>query len=321
MALTVLLPGLQTSLQAGPRNGFRHKGVPASGPADMLSHAIANRLVGNTHAAPALEITLTGAKFRFETNCAFALSGGESTLSLGPHRIERHSLHYAKAGDTVTIETITKGARLYLAVSGGFECDAWLGSHSTYLPAALGGYKGRALQVGDKLNISLNKQLKPKIAQATLPQGLRPHFGHSWMLRAAPGVDHDLLMADSQRALFSTPFTVSHRASRMGAELIGAEDACLSLRSDGRLPSAAVFPGTLQCPPSGHPFLLMADAQTTGGYPNIAQIIRADRHMLGQLRPGDRVQLKQTTPEDAARILIGKTKLLQTWLGDAFELG
>ena len=137
------------------------------------------------------------------------------------------------------------------------------------------------------------------------------------MLRATPGPEANLLSAHAQAEFFKQTFYVSNRASRMGAELEGQP---LELISDGRLPSAAVFPGTVQCPPSGLPFLLMADAQTTGGYPRIAQIIRADRHLLGQLRPGDRVQFRRTSPQEAARVLKEKTALFRPWLGDTFQL-
>lgn len=103
----------------------------------------------------------------------------------------------------------------------------------------------------------------------------------------------------------------------MGGALDGAPVAA---PGDGRMPSAAVFPGTVQCPPSGVPFLLMADAGTTGGYPRIAQIIRADRHLMGQIRPGDTVRFLKVSPDKAAEVLRDKTALFSDWLGDAFEL-
>ena len=138
------------------------------------------------------------------------------------------------------------------------------------------------------------------------------------MLRATPGPEVELLVERDRADFFKRAFTVSNRASRMGVAL---EDQTLQLASDGRLPSAAVFPGTVQCTPSGQSFLLLADAQTTGGYPRIAQVIRADRHLLGQLRPGDRLQFEQVSPTQAAQVLEQKTNLFRGWLGNEFNLG
>lgn len=316
MSLIVLHPGLQTSLQESPRSGFRHQGVPRCGPADALSHALANRLVGNAGNKAGLEITLNGAEFAFETDVTLALAGAETEIHLAGARAALHETLFAKAGDRLTVRPFKRGCRVYLAVAGGFEGENWLGSASTYLPAGLGGYAGRALKAGDKLLFA--KPPEPALPKLRTPTHLRPHIGASWMLRACPGPDFEELSKQDQSTLFETRFTLSHRANRMGAELIGRK---LSTGSTGRLPSAAVFPGTLQCPPGGHPFLLMVDAGTTGGYPRLAQLIRADRHMLGQLRPGDHLQFKRSSAEDAAIVLKEKTALLRDWLGNAFELG
>ena len=143
-------------------------------------------------------------------------------------------------------------------------------------------------------------------------------MGQNWMLRALAGPEINILSKPDQDRLYRTQFRVSRRSNRMGAELNHTDNFVPS--DSGRMPSAAVFPGTIQCPPNGMPYLLMCDAGTTGGYPRIAHIIRADRHALGQFRPGDKLQLKRATPEQAAHALQAKTKLLQNWLGNTFEL-
>jgi len=316
MSLIVLNPGLQTTLQASPRNGFRHKGVPSCGPADPLSMALANHLVGNALDAPALEITLSAASFRFTDNTAIALTGADAKISIaGKSQLQNSKIDVIQ--DTILTVSPLKGARIYLAVAGGFQADTWLGSSSTYLPASLGGHQGRALKAGDQIHAHNvpKSSFQTDLTLAT-PSALRPFIGHSWMLRAVAGPDIDLL-SKGEAEFYKKTYTLSNRANRMGAELEGPP---LALKSDGRLPSSAVFPGTVQCPPSGKPFLLMVDAGTTGGYPRIAQIIRADRHMLGQIRPGDRVQFKRTTPEEAATTLKAKTTLFTPWLGDTFQL-
>jgi len=318
MGLIVLNGGLQTTLQAGARTGFRHMGVPASGPADGLSHALANRLVGNALETTTLEITLAGASFKFTANCRIALSGGEADIFINTLAQPQYKTLRVKSGDTLEISPLKRGARIYLAIEDGLDGDHWLGSTSTYLPAALGGYHGRALKTDDTIKISPRKKNSEDAPCLETPQNLRPHMGASWMLRATPGPEANALSDQSQTDFYQHVFHVSHRASRMGVEL---DSQSLHLTTDGRLPSAAVFPGTVQCPPSGHPFLLMADAQTTGGYPRIAHVIRADRHMLGQLRPGDQIQFRRTTPQEAASVLKAKTDLLRVWLGDTFQLG
>lgn len=317
MSLRVLEGGLQTTLQAAPRAGFRHKGVPASGPADMLSHALANRLVGNKSDAAALEITLSGASFRATANVWVALTGGAAELKVNTLAQAPHATLRLRAGDICTILPLTRGARAYLAVAGGLAGQIWLGSVSTYLPAGLGGFEGRALKTGDELMLQAAPYQAASPPLLETPVTLRPHIGTSWMLRTCAGPDAGRLTPQAQEALFQRPFTVTNRANRMGAELHGQT---LSLALQDHLPSAAVFPGTLQCPPSGKPFLLMADAQTTGGYPRIAQVVRADRHMLGQLRQGNRVQFRRVNPEKAGSLLTEKTTLLRSWLGDTFEL-
>jgi len=317
MSLKVINPGLQTTLQASPRDGFRHKGVPGCGPADPLSMALANRLVSNTLDAPSLEITLSAASFKFTRKSLIALTGGQAEMTLNGNSLLRFQTYVANSHDIVNIQALSKGARIYLAIAGGLQADTWLGSCSTYLPAGLGGHQGRILQPDNEIHFNYSEPHPLKTTQdATTPENLRPFIGHSWMLRAVPGPDIDLLSQDGAE-FYKNTFTLSNRTSRMGAELEGHP---LTLKSDGRLPSAGVFPGTVQCPPSGKPFVLMADAGTTGGYPRIAQIIRADRHMLGQIRPGDRVQFKRTTPEEAAAILKAKTALFRPWLGHTFEL-
>ncbi len=312
MGLEVINAGLQTTLQGSPRNGFRHKGVPASGPADGLSHALANRLVGNALDAVALEITLFGASFRFTTDCHIALTGGEAEVHINGLVQQRHRTLIVRSGDSLKLGPILKGVRVYLAVAGGFAADPWLGSASTYLPAGLGGFGGRALKAKDTLTIGATSGTTEMLST---PVELNSNFGSSWVLRASAGPEADLLVGADRAEFFKRTFTVSNRASRMGVALEGDS---LQLSSDGRLPSAAVFPGTVQCTSSGQSFLLLADAQTTGGYPRIAQVIRVDRHLLGQLRPGDQVRFEQTSPEEAAAITKQKTERLRAWLGGTF---
>lgn len=308
MSVRILRAGLQTTIQAEPRVGWRQMGVPRSGPADPLSMALANHLVDNPLLAPALETTLTGVDLEFETEGWFAITGAPSSARLNRDAIEFCVAHRAEAGDALHIGSATSGARAYVAVAGGFVGDEVLGSRSTYLPAAFGGHEGRALRDDDQVAM-VPVTIAP--ASKTAACASQPPISGSWALRACNGADLAALDEDSRHRLYATNFTIGNRADRMGLQLEGAE---FKAESGGRLPSAPVFPGCVQCPESGTPFLLSVDAQTTGGYPRVAQIVRADRHILGQLRPGTHVRLIQRTPAEAARDLHEKLDYWQTWL-------
>jgi biotin-dependent carboxylase-like uncharacterized protein len=285
-------------------------GVPASGAADPLSLALANRLVGNAWDAPALEVTLLGPKLRFRADCAFAITGGNFALSLNGKSVQSHATIFAKAGDTLTIGGSGQGARCYVAFAGGLRAEELLGSSSTYLPGELGGLAGGALKKGDQLSLHADT---PVVAGTSTPADYRLPMSSSWALRACDSFETDRLTGESRERLFESNWTVGRRADRMGLQLHGAR---LDVSSDGRMPSAPVFPGTVQCPESGSPFILSVDAGTVGGYPRVAQVLRADRHLLGQLQPGDHVRLLHRDVSAAAEDLRAKLEYWRSWIGD-----
>lgn len=308
MSITVLKPGLQTTIQSRPRTGLRHVGVPASGAADPLSLALANKLVGNNWDAAALEAPLLGPTLRFNTPCAVALTGAHASATLNGDAVAFHETIFAEAGDELASGATETGARLYIAVAGGLVADEVMGSRSTYLLAGLGGLQGRALLAGDELGIA------PRLAEGLrTPQEFRPPMSSSWALRTCESHETDQLGNDGRELLFNTNWTVGRRADRMGLKLEGPK---LGVASGGRMPSAGVFPGTVQCPEDGSPYALSVDAATVGGYPRIAQITRCDRHLLGQLRPGDHVRLLWRDPQSALEELRAKHDYWRGWLND-----
>ena len=308
MTIRIIKAGLQTTIQSGPRTGLRHVGVPASGAADPLSLALANRLVGNQLLAPALEVTLSGLSLKFESALNFALTGAPSSAELNGVKVGYHETLSAAANDVLSIQPGTSGARIYIAFGGELLANEILGSASTYLPAALGGFEGRALQNDDRLTV---RPSSVSVEVVRTPQEFRPPTSHSWALRACHGGEAALLV--EQDSVFNTSFTVGNRADRMGMALEGDR---VRVDSEGRMPSVPVFPGTVPCPQSGQLFLLSVDAQTTGGYPRVAQIVRADRHLLGQIRPGDKIQLLLRDEETAIRELREKIYYWKEWLPD-----
>lgn len=306
MTIQVIEAGLQTTIQAGPRTGLRHLGVPTSGAADSLSLALANRLVGNDLHAAALEVTLSGLLLRFDGATYFALTGAVALAEINGQAIPVHETVMAVSGDELHVAVSDAGARVYVAFAGGLVADDVLGSTSTYLPAGFGGYQGRALLKDDRLHTRpVSRQ--PELLQT--PEDYQPLISRTWALRACHAPETSLL-ADPSR-VFEASLTVGNRADRMGMILEGEK---IDVLSEGRMRSAPVFPGTIQCPEDGQLFVLAVDAQTTGGYPRVGQIARVDRHLLGQIRVGDKLRLLWRDEQSAIDDLRAKVDYWQAWL-------
>ncbi len=308
MTITVQKPGLQTLVQGRPRRGFRHLGVPWSGAADALSLALANRLVGNELGAPGLEVTLSGIELRFDTTTRVAVCGARCRVHVDNKLKRMHRRMTVKEGAVLKLGAAEKGVRSYIAVAGGIAGDEVMGSASTYYPAGLGGFHGRALRHGDALHVA-DRQIGE--GDWETPEEFRLGFTGAWTLRATRGAECERLLGRSDEALFGGRFRISSRNDRMGTELSGP---VLRVASSGGLDSRPVFPGTVQCPESGVPFLLGSDAQTTGGYPRVAEVIRADRYLVGQLRTGNSLRFLERDTETAARELAGLHRFWREWL-------
>lgn len=305
MTIRVLKPGPLATLQGPPRQGLRHQGVPASGPADPLSMALANRLVGNAADATAIELTLGGAAFEFREGAAFALTGAAATATLSGHAVPQHTTLTARPGDRLDIAPATAGVRLYLAVAGGLAAMPVFASTSTFLPAGIGGLEGRALKPEDRIS-ALPAPTPPPLAT---PAPLRPPMAHSHALRCVPGPD----LPEDAGIVWQRTFHTSPRMDRTGIEIRGDWP---HLSGSGLKPSAAIFPGAVQLTPSGTAFALLPDSQTTGGYPHLLQVIRADRHLLGQIRPGARIQFLKRSIGEAYEDLKAKSALFAPWIPD-----
>lgn len=306
--LIVTKPGLQTTLQGAPRIGHRHFGLPYAGPADPLSQALANRLVDNALTATALEITYGGFEAELAASCSLAVTGAHGQILVSGQAVHAHTTLHLKTGDRLEICPPEHGMRAYLAIHSGFQAETAFGSSSTYLPAQLGGLAGRTVKAGDRL-APMGRAVAAGLFQT--PQAYRPTFSNAVALRACASAETDLLTRQDRQTLFTETFIAGRQATRMGVAMTGHS---VIPNSDGQMKSAPVFPGTIQGPPSGTPVLLLCDAQTTGGYPRIASIARCDRHLLGQIRPGDHIQLLERTPEDALRDFVDKQSLLRDWL-------
>lgn len=287
--------------------GARHLGVSQSGAADRVSFALANAAAGNNWRAPALECLLGGLSLKFSAPCTFALGGADMHATLSGALLPLYEPCAAAAGDVLELKHATHGARSYIAFTGGVASDEFLGSAATHIPAKLGGIEGRTLQAGDVIT-----QASCTSTRADIPPDLRPAFGHDWFLRATAGPDAEAFDPKMARKFFTTMFTADRRADRMGVRLTGDK---IEPADASSMNSSAVFPGTVQCPPDGSPFLLLSDAQTLGGYRRIAQVIDADVHLAGQIRPGDRVWFQEVSPEEARRITMQRASYYASVLG------
>ncbi len=281
-------------------------GVPASGPADPLSMALANRLVGNRSDTCSLEIPYGVFSLEAKAEAKIAVTGAPVAVLIDGNVAPMHKTLSVRAGDAIELGPAETGARVYLSVAGGFTGNAFLGSTSTYLPAGFGGQEGRALKNGDVLSVC-NPDTNP--VDLETPEQMRQVFSHGFALRCAPGPDEDLIAGWDR----IQDFVASRRADRTGIEVTGSWP---QLQNSALKPSAPIFPGGIQLTPSGAAFVLLQDAQTTGGYPHVLQVAHADQHLLGQIRPGDRIQFLKRTPEEAAEDLREKVAYFRDWLPD-----
>ena len=301
MSLLVLKPGLLDTIQDQGRFGHAQEGINPAGAMDTAALAVANFLVGNPGDMAALELHFPGPSLRFETPTLFALSGGDFSAQLDGNSIPMQAPVLAGAGSTLTFVKAQTGVRGYLAVQGGFELEPWLGSQSTNLVAGAGGSEGRALKADDILNFA-GKTNPPNMDGQQHFQVLPWKVDTDWLypaeqpLRFIPGPEYELLDAESKDFFEQSDWLITPQSDRMGYLMRGP---VLQLTKAEELVSAAVVPGTIQLLPSGNFIILMADCQTTGGYPRIGQIIQADMPRLAQLPPGQRLQLQQVSLDAA----------------------
>lgn len=303
-SIHVQSPGLLTTVQDLGREGFGALGVSASGAADPISLRLGNLLVGNAPAAAALEMTLLGGTFVFPEGAILAITGSDFGATLDAAPIEPWTSVQAKAGQTLRVGPTRSGARCYLCVQGGIAVKPFLNSASTHLLSGLGGHQGRALKKGDVLQIGpapgpfQKKTLSPKALQQLSPRKV---------LRVTPGPQSELFPASSRQAFCGNEYRVAEDSNRMGLRLEGPP---LTQGPPGEMITEGVSLGAVQITAAGLPIILFVEQQTTGGYAKIANVISADMHSLGQLRPRDAIRFEQVTFDAARALLLEQEQLL-----------
>jgi antagonist of KipI len=293
--LEVIRPGLLTTVQDAGRRGWMRYGVPPSGPMDAAAFAVANRLAGNPPDAAGLEITLTGPVIRFHRATMVAVCGAAFDLWVDTLPVPTWHAVFVRAGSHLRFGSRHQGARAYLAVAGGITPPTFLGSRSTYLKGAFGGLEGRTLRRGDRLPVGTHALTDlAAYAGRAWPSEHRPAYTRSPILRLVPQFQG--LPPAALDRLCAHRFAVTPASDRMGARLAGP---ALPQREGGPTISDGVVTGSIQVPPDGQPIVMMADHQTTGGYPKIGTVVQADIPLLAQCVPGDRVRFRAVTRPEA----------------------
>jgi biotin-dependent carboxylase-like uncharacterized protein len=294
-SLKVIAPGIHTTIQDLGRVGFQHLGVPVSGALDTVALRLANLLVENPEGEAGLEIMHMGPTLEVcADSVRVALAGGSAMIEVRdrPQRVPAFQSVRLERGEQFRVAATAESATAYLAVAGGFDIAEIMGSRSTYARGGFGGHCGRALAAGDELPLRTGQapeRAEQAIAQAALP---RPDT-----VRIILGPQDDHFTTEAIAQLHTTVYDVSRTSDRMGIRLEGPP---LEHRDRYNIVSDGIAPGAIQVPGDGLPIMLLADRQTTGGYPKIATVVSCDLPGLGRLRPGDRIGFRTISLEEAA---------------------
>ena len=293
--MTVVKPGMLTTVQDLGRHGYQGLGVPVSGPMDLYSHRLANLVLGNGPMAAALEITLMGPELVADGAVTCAIAGAEIDATVDGHRVAPNTPFAVASGGRIRFGERRRGARLSLAVRGGFDVPATLGSRATHLVSRMGPFGGRALKAGDVLPVGSVPSPPSVSSYPSPPTPLRLPSGGA-RLRVVPAVHRHRFTDDAWTLLLREQFVITPQSNRMGYRLDGP---ALTHVGSADILSEAVPLGAIQVPASGQPILLLSGRATTGGYATIANVISADLPIAGQLAPGDWIAFDAVTHAEA----------------------
>jgi antagonist of KipI len=314
MSLTIIKPGLLDTIQDLGRTGYSRLGINPGGVMDRYAAQVANMLVGNDTVEAVIEIHFPGAQLLFEQNTLISITGGDFSPMINDEPIPLWHPIVVRKNAVLHFPKLQYGGRCYLAVHGGLCVNKWLNSYSTHLKAGAGGFKGRKLEKGDEVHfresniyfaglLKAGKELEVlKWKVDTGKTYLHPHEIH-----IIKGNEWDQLTSISQEHMLEDNFTIHPFSDRMGYQLKGFD---LKREQDTELVSSGVSFGTIQLLPNGQLIVLMADHQTTGGYPRIAHVISAHLPKLAQLSPSDCIHFKITDIATAEKLLIAQQQEL-----------
>jgi len=291
----VIRPGLLTTVQDLGRVGYQAEGVPVAGAMDRFSLRIANILVGNPEEEAALEITVSGPRLKVACDGIVAVTGGDLGAILDGKAMPQWEAVPVKAGSVISFAGPRQGCRSYLAVAGGIAVPEIMGSKSTYLRGKFGGFNGRLLQAGDLLRTGPPRIKMEWAKRGGVPRNLLFPSGEPGEIRVVFGPQDDYFDKEAIRTFLSSEYLIKPESDRMGYRLEGP----LVKPKEADIISDGIPLGAIQVPADGVPIILLADRQTTGGYPKIATVISPDIGKLAQAKPGDRLVFRQVSVEEA----------------------
>lgn len=309
MAIRILKTGLLDTVQDAGRYGFQHWGVNPGGVMDSTAMQMANMLVGNEPHEPVIEMHFPAAEFLFEEAALIAIAGADFNAMVNGIYLPPHQPVWVAKGSVLSFNKHISGARIYLAFYGGFIADKWLGSYSTHLKVQAGGKDGKPLPKNGLLLLKNNLSLPDISNSIRLPwQAAAKDFYSGNNFYFIPGAEYSLLNDAAKTQLENASFILGRQYDRMGYRLQGAG---LQYRVPKEQISAAVTKGTMQLLPDGQLIILMADHQTTGGYPRIGHVISAHISSLSQLLPGAEISFEKTSMAKAEDLLFRQQRNLQ----------
>jgi len=323
MSIKVLKAGLLTSIQDLGRYGYQKYGVIVSGAMDSHSLRLANILVGNEEGEGVLEISLMGPSLKIEKDIILAITGGDISPSIDGKSVPMWRPVYLKKGSILEFGRCRWGCRAYLAIAGGFDIPRIMDSKSTYLRAGIGGFCGRGLKVGDVLPVKepqgqalrylgkLAKKAGTKSMETTawhIRSSYIPQNSQCVTIRVMKGSQFKHFTEESTQNLFNAPFQVTVQSDRMGYRLSGST---IKLMQPLEMVSEAVALGTVQVPPDGNPIILLADRQSVGGYPKIAQVAIVDVGTVAQTKAGSKIYFTEISIEEAEELYCTREQDIQ----------
>lgn len=305
--------GFLTTLQDTGRTNYLQFGVSKSGAMDTYAAKLINTLVGNEEDEAVLELTQSPHRFLFTTDTVVVFAGGGLQPQANGQSLPLLQPLFIAEGTIVECKQQLPGFRLYMAVAGGIEAEEFLQSNSTDLLIKAGGFQGRPLKKDDVL-LQKNKlsKLQQHLLQVLKAGAALELLQHEHLetntIRVIKGIEWDYLQENSTKQFCEQKFTVAAQSSRMGYRLKGA---VLTTNQNCEIISSPVTQGTIQLTPSGEMIVLMADAQTAGGYPRIAQVCAADLSILAQKKPGDEIQFQIVSLQEAEQLYLQQVKTLE----------
>ena len=303
MSIEILKSGILNTFQDLGRNNFRRFGINPSGAMDGHAARLINILLGGDEAEAVLEMHFPAPVLEFEKDALIALGGADFSAKLNAKPIENWRPIFANKGDHLSFPERKSGARIYLAVAGGFETEKWLNSASANLRAGI----GKALKQGDKISFKQRTKDEGQRTNFKISNSLTPRYSNFPTVRVTAGAEFDALTAVHAETFLKNSFTITLNSDRMGFRLNGAP---LYLLEEARLVSSAVNFGTIQLLPDGQMIILMADHQTTGGYPRLAHIGEIDLPLVAQLNANDKVHFKLISVAEAEDLILEREKNL-----------